>query len=274
MCNFVIIEANAGIEYFCLKNFFYIMKSFNQVFRTRDNVVFSRIKATEAENFSGNYITVIDGKPVAVVDGKQVPMPEVLINEIGVEYLFVDYAEHGKKMQKKHGVYVARKQEPIRVWKNIRPGEAIRTVIDGYTEHEVELDEDKVAAQNVVKNEFYAIPKAVLAEKYEFSHSEFDYDLYVPKSNSVSYWVYSDVNVYGVLWGGFEFLTTPMINISNPDDVYGCNYVVWWGNDGRLSSYVVLGYFRACGQKYYERPVGEPVAVAFAPYTPPKFAEA
>jgi len=246
------------------------MKELNNLFRTRENVIFHRIKASEAENFNGNYITVINGKAVAVVNGKQIPMPEVLINEIGVEYHFVDYAEHAKKMRKKHGVYVARKQEPIRVWKGVLPGETIKTVIDGYTEHEVELDETKVAAQNVVKNEFYAIPKAVLAEKYEFSHSEFDYDVYVPKRNAVSYWVYSDVNVFGVLWGGFEFLTTPMINITKPNDVYGCNYIVWWGNDGRLSSYVVSGYFKAEEQEYYPISVGEPISVAFAPYNPPK----
>ena len=242
----------------------------NKIFRTRENVIFRRINAGDAENCTGNYITVVNGKAVAVEDGKQVPMPEVLINEIGVEYLFVDYAEHGRTMQKKHGVYVARKQEPIRVWKNIRPGEVIKTVIDGYTEHEVELDETKVAAQNVVKNEFYAIPKVVLAEKYEFSHSEFDYDVYIPKSNAISYWVYSDVNVFGVLWGGLEFLTTPMINITNPDDVYGCNYIVWWGNDGRLSSYVVLGYYKAGQEEYYSTPCGEPVSVTFAPFNPPR----
>lgn len=254
-------------EYVASKNIF---MELNKVFRTVENVVFSRINPSEADGFRGNYITVIDGRPVAVVAGQEVPMPRSLINEIGVEYLFVDYAAHAQKMQRKHGVYVARKQEVIRVWKNIRPGEVIKTIIDGYTEHEIELDDTKVAAQNVVKNEFYAIPKTVLAEKYDFSHTEFDYDVYVPKANVVSYWVYSDVNVFGVLWGGLEFLTTPMINITNPDDVYGCNYIVWWGNDGRLSSYVVLGYFRACERRYYPDPVGDPVSVVSAPFTPPR----
>lgn len=247
--------------------------NFNKTFRDADNTVYTRIKPSEADGFEGNYITVIDKKPIAVKNGQQVPMPEILINEIGVEYHFVDYAEHGQKMLKKHGVYVARKQEPIRVWKNIKPGEAIKTVIDGYVEHEVALDDTKVAAQNVIKNEFYAIPKAELAEKYKFDHSEFDYDVYTPKSDVVSFWVYSDVNVYGVLWEGLEFLTTPMINITKPDDVYGCNYIVWWGNDGRLSSYFVLGYYRACGQKYYQSPVGDPVSVVSAPFNPPKHIE-
>ena len=63
------------------------MENFNKVFRTADNVIFTRINAKEAETFSGNYITVIDGKAVAVVDGKEVEMPKSLFNEIGVQYL-------------------------------------------------------------------------------------------------------------------------------------------------------------------------------------------
>ena len=142
------------------------MTTFNKVFRTAEGTVFTKINASEASTFSGNYITVIDNKAVAVVDGQDVPMPEVLYNEIGVEYHFVDFYAHGEKMAKKHGVYFAVKQEPIRVWKNVKPGETIRTVIDGYEEHSVALDENSVAAQNVIKNEFYAIPKKVLEEKY------------------------------------------------------------------------------------------------------------
>lgn len=244
--------------------------NFNQIFRSENGTVFNKINAAEAENFKGNYITVIDNKAKAVVDGQEVPMPDVLYNEIGVGYHFVDFYTHGKKMAKKHGVYVAVKQEPIRVWKNVKPGECIRTVIDGYEEHSIELDENKVAAQNVIKNEFYAIPKDVLEKKYKFDHSEFDYDLYVPKSDATSQWVYSDVNVFGVLWGGLEFLTTPMINITDENDCYGCNYIVWWGNDGRLSSYKVLGYFRACGQKFYAQPMGTPVSVAESSFQPPR----
>lgn len=247
-----------------------IMNNFNKIFRTVDGTVFTKISEKDASAFQGNYITVIGTKAIAVVDGKEVDMPKLLFNEIGVEYHFVDFFQHGLKMAKKHGVYFAVKQEPIRVWKNVKPGECIRTVIDGYEEHSIELDESKVAAQNVIKNEFYAIPKEVLDKKYRFDHSEFDYDLYLPKSDAVSQWAYSDVNVFGVLWGGLEFLTTPMINITDADDCYGCNYIVWWGNDGRLSSYKVLGYFRACGQLFYELPMAAPIAASQATFQPPK----
>lgn len=246
------------------------MNTFNKVFRANDGTVFTKIQSSEAADFKGNYITVINNKAVAVVNGESVPMPEVLYNEIGVAYMFVDFYTHGKKMAKKHGIYGAVKQEAIRVWHNVKPGEKLKTVIDGYEEHEVVLDENSVAAQNVIKNEFYAIPKAVLAEKYEFDHHEFDFDVYKPKSSAVTFWTYSDVNIFGVLWGGLEFLTTPMINISNENDCYGCNYIVWWGNDGRLSSYRVVGYFRACGTKFYPQPVAAPVSVVEATFQPPK----
>lgn len=246
------------------------MDALNKVFRTEDNICFSKISAEDAATFKGNYITVINGKAVAVVDGKEVAMPEVLYNETGVAYLFVDFYAHGKKMAKKHGVYLAVKQEAIRVWRNVKAGEPITTIIDGYVEHQVALDDSKVAAQNVIKGEFYAVPKDVLEKKYKFERREFDYDLYVPKAEVATSWVYSDVNVFGVLWGGLEFLTTPMINITDPADCYGCNYVVWWGNDGRLNSYKVLGFFRACGTKFYPLPVAVPVSVAEATFQPPK----
>ena len=114
------------------------MENFNKVFRTADNVIFTRISAKEAETFVGNYITVIDGKAIAVVDGKEVEMPKSLFNEIGVQYFFVDYKEHGKKMLRKHGVYAAVKTEKIRVWRNVKPGEKLATVIDGYVERHKE----------------------------------------------------------------------------------------------------------------------------------------
>ena len=98
------------------------MSTFNKVFRSADGTVFTKLQANEISGFSGNYITVVDNKPIAVVDGKKVPMPAVLFNEIGVPYVFVDFYEHGRKMAKKHGIYSAVKQEATRVWSNVKPG--------------------------------------------------------------------------------------------------------------------------------------------------------
>ncbi len=246
---------------------------FNKIFRTVDNTVFTKIAAKDVENFKGNYITVINNKPVAVVDGQEVSFPQVLINEIGVEYRFVDFYQHGKEMAKKHGVFYAQKQENVRVWPNIKPGEILKTVIDGFEEHRVELKEGFVAIQNTVKNEFYSISAEELEARYEFVRHEFDYELYKPKAGVVSEWAYSDINVFGVLWGGLEFLTTPMINITNPNDCYGCNYTVWWGNDGRLASYKVVRFVRGCKTVFYEGNSAQPTDMAKATFQPPKALE-
>lgn len=242
----------------------------NKNFRDSNNNVYTRINAGDITDFEGNFISVVDGKAVCRLNGNMVPMPEVLYNEIGVDYHFVSYREHGLKMAKKHGVYKAVKQECIRVWRNVKPGEKLQSVIDGFVEHEIDLQEGFVAAQNVIKGEFYSIPEDVLTEKYEFVERQFDFDVYKPKADAVSEWVYSDVNTYGVLWGGLEFLTTPMINITNEADVYGCNYQVFWGWDGKLASYKVLGYFRGCGQVFYAGYEGEPRKVAKASFQPPR----
>ena len=74
------------------------MSTFNKVFRTAEGAVFTKISAAETESFTGNYITVINNKAVAVVNGQEVPMPEILFNEIGVEYHLVDFYAHGEKM--------------------------------------------------------------------------------------------------------------------------------------------------------------------------------
>lgn len=72
----------------------------NHTFRTAENVIFVKVGEKDVKS-EGNFITVKNNKAVALMDGKEVPMPEVLYNEIGVEYHFVDFYQHGKKMAKK-----------------------------------------------------------------------------------------------------------------------------------------------------------------------------
>lgn len=242
----------------------------NKIFRDSKNNVYTRISTSDIAGFEGNFISVVNGKAVCRLNGNMVSVSDVLYNEIGVDYHFVSYKEHGLKMAKKHGVYKAVKQESIRVWRNVKPGEKLQSVIDGFVEHEIYLPEGFVAVQNVVKGEFYSISYELLAAKYEFVERQFDFDVYKPKADIVSEWVYSDVNTFGVLWGGLEFLTTPMINITNEADVYGCNYQVFWGWDGKLASYKVLGYFRGCGQVFYAGYEGEPRKTEMTTFRPPR----
>ena len=63
----------------------------------------------------------------------------------------------------------------------------------------------QLAAQNVIKGEFYGIGKDVLAERYRFVRSEADYDLYEPRADKPTEWVYCDINICCPLWGGIEW---------------------------------------------------------------------
>ena len=61
----------------------------NHVFRTAENVMFVKVVEKEVKN-KGNFITVRNGKAIALMDGVEVPMPSVLYNEIGVKYFFIN----------------------------------------------------------------------------------------------------------------------------------------------------------------------------------------
>jgi hypothetical protein len=77
------------------------MNAMNKNFRTAENVVFTKVNEKDVQP-TGNFITVRNGKAVALMDGKEVPMPEVLYNEIGVDYHFISsFYEHAKKNGKK-----------------------------------------------------------------------------------------------------------------------------------------------------------------------------
>lgn len=243
----------------------------NNFFYTLEGVSFLVINAKDEEKFTGkNYLVNKEGRISAFENGNLVETPEILYNEVGVAYRVVQnlYA-FAKAKARKNGVYQAVKQEPIRIWKDIKPGMVIRSIIDGYQEHAVELTDQQLAAQNVIKGEYYGISKQVLAERYKFVRHEGDYDLYEPRADKPTDWVYCDENICCPLWGGIEFITTPMINVSNPTDCYACNFVVWWGNDGRLNSYKVLRYIRGCGTVYYEQHNDVPNPVADAAFVPP-----
>lgn len=244
----------------------------NKMFHTEDGIFFGVATAKNEADFAGkNYLINRGNTVVAVINGEEVEAPEVLYNEVGVAYRVVnDLYAFAAKRAKKNGVYKAVKQEPIRVWHGIKPGDILKTVVDGFQEHAIELTEEQLAAQNVIKGEFYGISKAVLAERYVFVRSEADYDVYEPRTDKVTDWVYCDMNICCPLWGGIEFITTPMINITNPEDCYACNFIVWWGNDGRLASYKVLGFIRGCGTAYFERQQDIIIPMVEAPFNPPK----
>ena len=108
----------------------------NLTFTTRGGIVLKRINASEIKTFTGNYITVLDSKAIAVVNGKEITMPEILYNEIGVEYHFVD-EEKLQKFQEEGKVIELRAYNTVHgVWKYF-------TVDDG------QFDAEDNYAQNI-----------------------------------------------------------------------------------------------------------------------------
>jgi len=244
---------------------------FNIYFHTADNVVYKRVANNEVITNDGGFITNIGGVVKTFMNGQEVPVPEVLYNEVGTAYRYVEnFYKLGAKLAKKNGVYKAKKAKGalIRVF-TVRSKAQIDSVINGFKEADLMIPEDGFLVQNVVGGEYYTQTREYLEQNYTLVRHEGIYDVYESKGNEQS-WVYCDFNIFGALWDGIEFLTTPMINITNPNDCYGCNYIRWWGDDGTPGTYLVVGFFRACGTKFYPQPFAVPVGVQEAGFNPPK----
>ena len=241
----------------------------NQIFHTKDQKVFLWVTAEKVEN-KGCFVTNIDGKVKAFEDGKEIKVPEVLYNEVETAYYYVaDLPKFAERMAKKHGVYKATKQAPIRVY-HVTSTEDIKSIINGVQEAAgLVVDENSVLAQNVIGGEFYVQQKSYLAENYKFNRHEGIYDVY-DFAGEVQEWTFCDVNIFAALWGGIQFLATPMLRIDNPKDVYGCNYIRFWGDDQKAGTHRILAFFRACGKQFFATPFSMPVGVREATFEPPK----
>ena len=91
----------------------------NKVFTDKEQRNFHWVNPDEVTN-EGGFITNIDGKVVAFMDGVKVRVPKVLYNEVGRPYYYIsNLKELGKKMARKHGVWKCSKNQPIRVYKVI-----------------------------------------------------------------------------------------------------------------------------------------------------------
>ena len=241
----------------------------NKVFHTEDQVVFTWVNPSEVSNV-GNFITNIDGKVRAFVNGKSVKVPKVLYNEVDTPYFYIaDLPKFAMKQAKKHGVYKASKNADIRVY-DVTSTEDIKSVINNVTETAgIVVDENSKLVQNIVGGEFYVQTKEYLAENYTFVRREGIYSVYT-YSGEVQEWTFCEINIFAALWGGIQFLATPMLRIDNPKDVYGCNYIRFWGDDQKVGTHKVLAFFRACGSQFYATPFSTPIGVREATFEPPK----
>lgn len=185
-----------------------------------------------------------DGKYAAEAwkNGEQVSFPQTLWNEMGVAYKFVDYATYGEICKRTHGYYLAQKVEPVYLL-DTQVGEAVQAVINGVKEHDTFMEEGEVKVQNMYHGETYKMKLPKLLKQYEYVETTSEgIQIWKPK-DALQTWTFTNENIFGILWGGFEFLAKAMINLTDPDDVYGCNYEVFNGNDLAQGSHKKLKLF-------------------------------
>lgn len=230
--------------------------------------------AAKATGAGCGYIIVREDKPEAWINGEQVDFPKTLTNELGVAYMFVDYAQYGKVCKQVNGYCTAVKVEPVLVL-DVAAGEKIQSVLNGVKEHDTFIEEGFVAVQNMYHGESYSMKVAKLQKLYEYSHTlEGGIQVWKPKY-AVQEWTWTSENIFGVLWGGFEFLAKAMINITDPNDTYGCNYDVFCGDDIANGSHQKLAVFlpKAPLPKAWLQEAGELKGYLASEEAVPKFAE-
>ena len=175
----------------------------------------------------------------AFMNGQQVDFPAVLTNEMGVSYTFVDYAKYGEVCKATYGYCTAKKVEGVYLVK-AKVGASIEAVLNGVSEHETYLEEDEVMVQNMYHGESYKMTVVNLKENYFYETSTPEgIEVWQPKG-IVQEWTFTNENIFGVLWGGFEFLAKAAINLNK---AYGCNFEVFHGNDIAKGSHQKLQMF-------------------------------
>lgn len=181
-------------------------------------------------------------KAEAYFAGIQVEFPHTLWNEMGVAYKFVDYARYGEICKRVHGYYLAKKVEPIYVLDS-QAGDYVKAVLNGVKEHEAYIEEGETAVQNAYHGETYKMKLKKLKKLYVYVETTAEgYQIWKPK-DEVQVWTFTNENIFGILWGGFEFLAKAMINLTDANDVYGCNYTVFNGDDLANGSHQKLKLF-------------------------------
>ncbi len=184
------------------------MQDINRLLRTPEGAVLCNLKEDEIANFKGDYITVINDNITAVANNKKIATPKKLTNEIGIEYLFVgDFNLYGKQMAQKHGIFFAFQQD------------------DQSLPSDREAKETSLYAR---KDELCEIPRVKKVPQYKLVGYKHDADFFASVPDKISRWVYSDANIFSVLDGKIQFLSTPMINITDPFNCQVSDNINWW----------------------------------------------
>ncbi len=233
----------------------------------RTHVKTEKKDALKAKKAGAGYIIARkgdDGKYTAEAyfGGVAIDFPTELTNECGVTYKFVDFKKYGDICAEIYGYFLAQKVEPVYV-SHLANGSSVQSVLNGIKEHDTFIEEGEVLCQNMYHGESYKQKISKLLSGYKYSHTTAEgLEVWNPKA-ILQKWTYTKENVFGILWGGFEFLAKAMINIENPNDVYGCNYDVFNGNDTSNGSHQKVALFLPVRPQTFSR-TSEEVADAKA----------
>ena len=216
--------------------------------------------ARAAEVGAGYIINRKVGGAMAYKNGKQIDMPKLLTNEFGVGYNVIDFRTYGLACMNLLGYDESYKVEPVYLISEI-VGTPVSAVINGVDEHKDFVEEGEVLVQNAYHGERYKQKREKFEKSYELTDEVVSgYQVWKPRrfdtngNEIIQKWTITDENIVGGLWGGFELLGGgAAINVTDKNDVYGCNRGVYLGNDTAKGSHKRLRHFAPVNQLSHEQ---------------------
>jgi len=248
----------------------------NLQFHTAEGIYFDRVDVKEVDN-NGNYIANVDGVIKCFINGEEVPVPDVIINEKGTKYRHIKSENElylfAKRLAEINGVHVCRKRSGgarIRVWFDSVVGEKVDSILNRAKEADGHVMEGGVTVQNLNGGEKYPQTREYLEDNYTFIEWEEEGTAIYESKGKPTMWVFCEENIFYPKWGGIDIYATPMIRMDNPNDVYGCNYIRFWGDDINLGTYEEIGIFTSGRKEFYDSVWATPVGYKDASFEPPK----
>ena len=222
----------------------------------------SRYEREEMESDNLPYITAeSEGtyetlRYIAYNGTEEVEVPRILYNEknrrftVGVNYKAMAY----DKMRKDGTASVAIKNALKPVYaRKAETDEFIMAHTNGAYEANEVANEGEWIVEYVSGGGSWAVKPEEFVKRYEFySVDEKGRAIFIAKENR-SVWVHLFGDFLGCMpqWGdSMVAMSNPQVNITNPDDVYACSYIEFYGKEDMDGSYIVVDTIYLGAPKY------------------------
>lgn len=180
-------------------------------------------------------------------DGQQnVAVPKVLYNEnnrrfqVGVNFKALAYAK-----MKREGVASIAVKNSLRLVRirKAETGEFIMAHTFGAYEAQQIAKEDSYSVEYVEGNGHWEVSGEEVAKRYEFySVDEEGRGIFIA-TEARYVWVHLWGDFIGCIpqWGdSMVAMSNPQVNITNPDDVYACSYIEFYGTENIPGGYIIV----------------------------------